>query len=237
MAASGALVISTVVSSRLHVTEPARASDADLLGRIAQRASDPKRARAAEAEFYERHAGYLFDVLTRRVRGPLALTGREVEDLVQETFFRAFERAHTFTRGEARGSDELSRRTRAWLGRIAQNLLADWLSGVREVAASPYLDTLSEPDDVEPPSSRSPRIQLVRAALDELDERERDVLRVAALYHRAGETHQRLPNEVSQELARRWQTTSENVRAIRSRATKKVRQFLEARLGARAEDS
>ena len=77
----------------------------------------------------------------------------------------------------------------------------------------------------------------MRAALDELDERERDVLRVSALYHRPGEMHQRLPNEVSQELARRWQTTNENVRAIRSRATKKVRQFLEARLAEKTEES
>jgi RNA polymerase sigma factor (sigma-70 family) len=208
-----------------------------LLERVGQRASDPKRARAAEAELYQRHVGYLFGVLSRRVRAPLALTGREVEDLVQETFFRAFERAHTFTRGDAIDADELARRTRAWLGRIAQNLLADWLCGAREVSASPYLDTLSEPDPSGPPSSRSPKIQLVRAALDALDERERDVLRVAALYHRAGQAHQRLPNEVSRELARRWQTTNENVRAIRSRATKKVRQFLEARLAAPAEDS
>jgi len=233
------VLVLAVVSSRLRVTERAqlRASDADLLERISRRASDPERARAAEAELYERHAQYLFGVLSRRVRAPLALTGREVEDLVQETFFRAFQRAHTFTRGDALEAEAQVRRTRAWLGRIAQHLLADWLSGAREVSASPYLDTLSEPDISGPPSSRSPKVLLVRAALDQLDERERDVLRVAALYHRAGEAHQRLPNEVSQELARRWQTTSENVRAIRSRATKKVRQFLEARLAAPAEDA
>jgi DNA-directed RNA polymerase sigma subunit (sigma70/sigma32) len=57
------------------------------------------------------------------------------------------------------------------------------------------------------------------------------------LYFRAGEEHQRLPNEVSAELARRWDTTSENVRAIRSRALKKLRSYLQPRLVTQAEDA
>jgi hypothetical protein len=58
-----------------------------------------------------------------------------------------------------------------------------------------------------------------------------------ALYFRPGEEHQRLPNEVSAELAKRWETTSENVRAIRSRATKKLKEYLEKRLAAPTENA
>ena len=61
------------------------------------------------------------------------------------------------------------------------------------------------------------------------DGRAGDVLRVTALYQRAGEAHQRLPNDVSAELAERWGTTNENIRAIRSRAMKKLKTFLERR--------
>jgi RNA polymerase sigma factor (sigma-70 family) len=211
-------------------------SDVELLGRVSRRSEDAARARQAEADFYERHARYLYCVLVQRVRRPLALSGREVEDLVQETFYRAFQRASTFTAGDAFDAESERRRSRAWLGRIAQRLLADWLSGSREVSASPYLDTLPEPE-AGPGSSRSPKLQLMRQALDTLSERERDVLRASALYFRAGEEHQRLPNEVSAELARRWTTTSENIRAIRSRATKKLKQYLEARLAALTEDA
>lgn len=211
-----------------------RVSDAELLERVSRRATNAPDARVAEAQFYERHARYLYGVLLARVRRPLALSGREVEDLVQETFFRAFARAGTFTAGDAEGEDAERRRARAWLGRIAQRLLADWLSDTREVSASPYLETLAEPE-LSPPSSRSPKLRLMREALDTLSERERDVLRVAALYFRPGEPHQRLPNEVAAELARRWQTNNENVRAIRSRATKKLKQYLEARLAALTE--
>ncbi|HYQ16607.1 MAG TPA: sigma-70 family RNA polymerase sigma factor, partial [Polyangiaceae bacterium] len=195
---------------------------------------DAEAARAAEAEFYERHVEYLYAVLVSRVRRPLALSGREVEDLVQETFFRAFARAETFSAGDVPDEDSERRRSRAWLGRIAQRLLADWLADAREISASPYLETLTEPEPA-PPSSRSPKLQLMCEALDTLSERERDVLRVAALYFRGGEEHQRLPNQVSAELARRWETTSENIRAIRSRATKKLKVYLETRLAALTE--
>jgi RNA polymerase sigma factor (sigma-70 family) len=220
---SFALLVPTEAASRI--------TDAELLGRVSRRAVDSRAARAAEAELYERHARYLYGVLLARVRRPLALSGREVEDLVQETFFRAFARAATYTAGDTTEPESERRRTRAWLGRIAQRLLADWLADVREVSASPYLETLAEPEAA-PPSSRSPKLRLMREALDTLSERERDVLRVAALYFRPGEEHQRLPNDVAAELARRWETSGDNVRAIRSRATKKLKSYLEARLGA-----
>lgn len=226
-----------MISSALPVTLPAPPSDAELLARVAARDSDALAARRAEAEFYARHVRYLFAVLVRRVKGPLVLSGSEVEDLVQETFFRAFQRAHTFDRGDTRSDEELARRARAWLGRIAQNLLADWLAGRREVAASPFLESVAARDADAPPSSRSPQMALVHDALESLSERERDVLRVSALYHRPGEEHQRLPNAVAAELAARWGTTGENIRAIRSRAMKKLREYLEARRPLPLEDA
>ena len=52
-----------------------RLSDAELLERVSRRANSASLARAAEAEFYERHARYLYCVLLQRVRRPLALSG------------------------------------------------------------------------------------------------------------------------------------------------------------------
>lgn len=227
-----------MLSSRAFLPPPVvdHVSDAELLERVSERAHDSAAARAAEAQFYDRHARYLYGVLVQRLRRPLALSGREVEDLVQETFFRAFARASSYSAGDASDEASQSRRSRAWLGRIAERLLADWLQGTREISASPYLDTLAEPEPP-PPSSRSPKLRLLREALDTLNERERDVLRVAALYFRPGEEHQRLPNQVSAELARRWQTSNENIRAIRSRATKKLKDYLSGRLSALTEDA
>jgi RNA polymerase sigma factor (sigma-70 family) len=219
------------------VSDAGELSDAELLARVAERARDASAARQAEALFYGRHVRYLYGVLLKRVKGPLSLSGQEVEDLVQETFFRVFERAHTFRDEPGIEPERAVLRVRAWLGRIAQNLLADSLARAQEVSATPYLEGVSS-EELAPESTRdSPELGLIVEALDALSERERDVLRVAALYHRLGEAHQRLPNAVSAELALRWETTSENIRAIRSRAMKKLRDFLKHRGQSLAEPS
>jgi DNA-directed RNA polymerase specialized sigma24 family protein len=202
-------------------------SDANLLQIVAQRHVDEAAARAAQQIFYTRHVRYLFGVLQRQQR-LLTLARMSAEDLAQECFHRAFERAHTFRADDTQDIEQARLRTRAWLGRIANNLLADELNQQNEVSATPYIERVSvEFDDASPPSS--PLLRLVREGLSELSDREQDVLRVTALYQRAGELHQRLPNAVAEELATRWQTSSDNVRAIRSRALKKLRSFFAAR--------
>ncbi len=202
--------------------------DADLLEVVARGASEPSRARAAQATFYARHVRYLYGIVMRHKKNLLPLAGIGAEDLVQETFHRAFERAHTFDRGDDLDVERQRLRTRAWLGRIATNLLTDHLNRLREVSASPYLErVVCEGIDEEPASSRSPKLRLVSEGLEQLSERERDVLQVTALHYRAGENqHQRLPNAASAELAGRWKTTNENIRAIRVRAMKKLKDFL-----------
>lgn len=210
-------------------TEP---TDAELLRQIARGTSDPERARRAQALVYERHVRYLYGAVLRMNPSLLEMAGLRPEDLVQETFGRAFDRSHTYDPGDAHDSEAQRRRTRAWLGRIASRLLADALRRPREIAASPLVDRAAPDSDRRsaPPSSRRRgRLAVVCEALEQLSDREQDVLRVSALYQKAGETHQRLPNEVSAELAERWGTTNENIRAIRSRAMKKLKAYLLSR--------
>lgn len=205
-------------------------SDAELFARLAEPGVDLRAARAAQARLYERHVRYLYGVLSRRKRDLLPLAGMSAEDLVQETFHRAFEKAHTFRAEEGLAPERDRQRTRAWLGRIAVHLLADHMGRLREVSASPYIDRVTvDAIDEEPASERSPKVALVSEGLEQLSERERDVLRVTALHYRAGDEHQRLPNDVSADLATRWGTTNENIRAIRGRAMKKLKAFLAAR--------
>ncbi len=120
-------------------------------------------------------------------------------------------------------------RTRAWLGRVATHLLADHMNRLHEVSATPYLERVrvDEPDD-EPPHE-PPSLALLCEGLDSLSEREREVLRVTALYGKVGDKQARLPNAVSRDLATRWGTTNDNVRAIRVRAMRKLKSFLSLR--------
>lgn len=202
-------------------------TDAALLARVAKRADGAASARAAEAVFYQRHVRFLYGVLHKK-KGPLfAAAGLTAEDLVQETFMRAFERAHTFTPPpEERGEEYATARTRAWLGSVASRLLADHMNRLREVSASPYLERLSVDAIDAEPRAESESVALVAEGLERLTDRERDILQVTALYKRAGEEHGRLPNAVAQDLSTRWGTSNDNIRAIRVRAMKKLKDFL-----------
>jgi RNA polymerase sigma factor (sigma-70 family) len=204
-------------------------SDQLLLARAAAAATDATGARRAQARFYERHVRYLYGVLKRREGVLRRVAGIAVEDLVQDTFQRAFHYGATYQADGITDAERLRLRTRAWLGRIAQNLVAAALKGQVEVSASPFIEQASAADiEEEPPSTRE--VRAMRKALEDLSEREQDVLRVTALYQRVGDDHQRLPNEVSTELALRWGTNSQNIRAIRSRAIKKLKTQLEETL-------
>jgi RNA polymerase sigma factor (sigma-70 family) len=151
----------------------------------------------------------------------LGVTMAEAEDLVHDTFQRACDRAITFRPSTAETDVERQRWTRAWLGKIARNLLLELLRARPEILTGD-MDAESERQrDSEPPSHHQRKLRALGDALASLTEREQDVLRVTAMYYRAS-AHQRLPNEVSEELAARWQTSNENIRAIRSRALKRI---------------
>lgn len=199
-------------------------SDAELFGAITKGGNGVRRAQEA---LYQRHARYLYGALQKQRQRLLRIAGLSVDDVLQDTFQRAFERASGFAGDPELDPDRARRRTRAWLGRIAHNLVTDSFRKVREVSASDYLEQVAMPaNDAGPPSSR-PDLEPVRSALGELSDREQDILRVSALYFKA-EGRGRLPNAVSEELGKRWGISNDNVRAIRSRALKKLRAALTA---------
>ncbi|NUP08354.1 MAG: sigma-70 family RNA polymerase sigma factor [Polyangiaceae bacterium] len=200
--------------------------DEQLLARATLREVNSAEARAAQSAFYQRHVRYLYGALKRREATLQRTAGVAVDDLVQETFQRAFQYARSYRPAEEADVDRKRQRTRAWLGRIAQNLVVDAIGRGTEVSASPLIEQVSCDDIDEPSPPSSPELRAVRRALDELTDREQDVLRVTALYQRVGADNQRLPNDVSAELAQRWGTTSQNIRAIRSRAMKKLMSFI-----------
>jgi len=205
----------------------ARESDGDLLVYMSMAKDDPAASRSAWEEFYSRHATYLYAVCFRAYG---CLLGGEpgVCDLVADTFRRAYEHAGTFEDGGVTDSTRQRIRARAWLGRIAQRLVQ---SALRSRSRTPmrFLDqwewqNLAQARPKAPKAG--PQIKSVREALMALPEREQLVLRVTMQWYRPGEVHQRLPNEVTSDLARTLQTTPENLRQIRRRALHKVEGLL-----------
>ncbi|MFN0157049.1 MAG: RNA polymerase sigma factor [Bacteroidota bacterium] len=205
-------------------------TDEELLFYMALREEDPVSAREAWSTFYTRHVRYLFFICRRTYGEMLGESG--VEDLVGTTFLRVYEEANTFKSGNVTNPEDLRKRARAWLGRIAENLRRD------SFRRQPTL-VLVEDDDksvdwgntsIEDATldNESPQVQLLAEALATLSEKEQHILRITALWYRPGEENQRLPNQVVKELCAHLQTTPVALRQTRSRAIAKLKQYIES---------
>lgn len=211
----------------MAAAETTEESDADLLQLISWRAEYPGEAKARFEAFHARHAKFLYGACLKRFGGKLP-TYMTVEDLVGDTFVRVLERAGTFSAGGETDPAALRRLTRGWLLAIAHNVLADAYRDRLTLEERRDAEFFEEWEFVEPPED-SPRVRLVGRAFQEaLDERERDVLRTTMMWNKPGAKQQRLPNDVSRDLAKRIRTTPENIRKIRASALAKVKAFIEA---------
>jgi RNA polymerase sigma factor (sigma-70 family) len=203
-------------------------SDADLMVYMSMAADDPAAAQDAWAEFYSRHVDYTYAVCLRAYGGVLCGdTG--VADLVTETFRKAYRNAHLFDAGGIEEAVRLRHRVRAWLGRIAQRLFQDILRARRRLETVHLAPEMWQqiPDSQPRTAESGELVERVQEALGELSEKEQLVIRVTFQWYRPGQAHQRLPNDVVADLAQTLATTPENLRQIRRRALRKIREYLE----------
>lgn len=209
--------------------DPKNETDEDLLVLMSWHADDPGVANVAFAQFHKRHVRYLYAVSLEAYAHDIGHDG--VEDLVQETFWRAFKKAATFTPLGTDDDEAATRRVRAWLGKIAFRLV---LTAVRRQNRRVKLVTdvdgriESCPDEHTVRRELTEEEELVRHGLaDALNKRERDVLRSFASYYDPESEHQYPPVGVIAELCERFATTEENIRQIRRRALKKLRNYID----------
>jgi len=209
--------------------DPQKETDEDLLVLMSWNADHPEAAHAAFSEFHARHVRYLYAVCLEAYADDIGHDG--VEDLVQETFWRAFEKAATFAPLGGDDQEAATRRVRAWLGKIAFRLVLTAARGqqrrVRLVTGDD--DSIDScPDRHVPRRELTDDEELVRRGMaDALSERERDVLTSFASYYDPESQHQYPPEGVIAELCERLATTEENIRQIRHRALKKLRDHID----------
>ena len=204
-------------------------TDEDLLFYMALKQDDQENASLAWGEFFERHWKYLLGICMNRYGTAMGDLG--VEDLVKDTFIRAYRKAATFKPAASGDADARRRRVRAWLGRIANRLfLAGWRKECQVVLIDQLLD-----DGVELPAKESsvseddasdPNLELVQRALTTLAEREREVLVASYAWYDKSQGWHRMPDSELAALAAKYQTTPVNIRKIRSRAKEKVEDYV-----------
>jgi RNA polymerase sigma factor (sigma-70 family) len=213
----GEMPITGVASGRFESDQ-----DEDLLAYMAMR-EDPSR-RDAGAEFHRRHAGFIWGVL-KKLRVEVGLGGEHaLQDVVQDAFLRAYERSETYESCRSVDGNRQRQAVRRWLIGIAKNVIREKLSRPVSITATVPLEDFFEFAEVPVPvTHESDATRLMGEAFSELNEREQDVLRTTMLHFKPGEKAQRLPNAVLQALAAQLGTTPENIRAIRKRASDKLR--------------
>ncbi len=204
-------------------------SDEELLFFMAMKDEDPSAAEQAWAEFYSRHVEYLYGACLYAHGRTLGEVG--VEDLVHNTFIRAYEKANTFHPLDQKGNPEFERaHVRAWLGRIAENLLMDTFR--RTCTLTLVTDDELEQEYIWVESGHSEessiKIQFMVEALSTLTEREQDILRLTALWYRSG-NELRIPSDELQKLASIYSTTIVTIRQIRKRAIEKIKLYVESK--------
>jgi RNA polymerase sigma factor (sigma-70 family) len=210
-------------SSRFHTD-----GDAGLLHLMALQDDS---AYEAWDEFYARHVTYLYGICAQaftKIVGP-----HKIEDIVQDTFVRAFQRAAQFSlEGNIAPADE-RRLVRGWLGKISENIVRDYFRGQPEVdfvdeQALEIYEAARQAGVEEIGNNESGDFEQMENAFETLTEDEKHVLRTTGLWYKPGQKQQRLPNSVMVELAASLNTNATNVRKIRSRGIAKVKSFFES---------
>lgn len=157
--------------------------DRDLAVRLKRR--DPQSAVA----LYDRYGKLIYSIIFRAV-GNQAIA----EDLVQETFFRVWNRIHTFD--EERGNFQ------SWLVTVARNRAFDYLRSLSDAerTATANIDDLDRAGYFVCSDNHADRIARERAVNEALDALTKDQREVIELTHLQGMTQTEIAERLSKPL-------------------------------------
>jgi RNA polymerase sigma factor (sigma-70 family) len=204
-------------------------SDEELLCWMTVR-EDPK-SREAWRVFYLRHVE---EVLARVRRAHRDVDAAGVQDLVEETFLRAWDRAGTFKQ-QAVDPAERRRKVVAWLCRIAKRIFLDAVCSRAGVRVDPFPEDFPEPADRDPDEPQhGPKARLAAELLNELEDMERTVLIETGRWTNVETGRCRLPPKVADELAARFGTSKMNLRQVRHRLREEFKSRLSERIQKRS---
>lgn len=208
-------------------------TDFELIRRMAGEDVDPACAREAWGVFYLRHRDNLFSICMWHYEYLLGAEG--VKDLVQDALMRAYDRASTFNHAEICDGDGQQRKCRRWLARIAENLVRDTYKNQPKVtlADDGSLDDIAAVAGESSGGNGIPdskRLSLLKAAFDSLSETEQTVLRTTMFWWQPDQQHQRMPNRAMEQLSRQIGKSPDNIRQIRLRALRKLKDDVNDRL-------
>ncbi len=197
-------------------------NDYELLELITWYDSEPKIAQEAWAEFYKRHSKYIFYIIQKKLYNTPLLD--MVSDITTDTFIKVFEGgAKTFKKSEENDTDRIRGHVRAWLGKIAANLINDLFKGhaLKEINLS--FDIYNNFNETSDEFISEDIIKLNRIINENLNEREKHILNICSQYFDPKNPTKQLPTEELDEICLHWNITRANFRQIKKRAIEKIK--------------
>jgi len=194
---------------------------------------EPQEAEEAFNEFYYRYYSFVTAVVTKNCpNGSAYYDPSLIKSTVHNTFCNVYARAETFkTEGQTNKANSEGR-IKAWLSQIAKNEMRQLLK-----TTIPYLNkhefneyaTATDPTELHTylrnDNPTSFQRDLIDRALASLSDKQRHIL---LTYLRFQDGNKKLPKEELERLAILYDTSSDNLRQIKSRALKKVKDFISA---------
>lgn len=207
-------------------------TDEDLLVIISMK-DDPESSAKAFAEFHSRFKRFIYG-MSIKITSNLPNSGELRDAVYQNTLINVHSYSGSFSAEGEIEKENVRRRIHGWLVKIAKNELLAMLRDQQPVIDPEELnknyDKGVNPNEEKQNPQPSYNEDMVAEALKLLKDRDQHVFMTYWLYYEPGKSDQskNLPRNVLDELATKYETTSENIRQIISRGKKKVFEYLEA---------
>lgn len=196
-------------------------TDDELLAWIANKETDPVLGKRSFDAFYLRYSEYLWKVCSIVCRTHPQATELS-QDVFQQTMTKVYLSAGSYNK------DISSVKT--WISKIARNEFLNWVQESKNTLL--FLEDLKDIDADEVPYDDSPLEaeeipeSQVEKALSHISEKEKVVVMTYMMYYNDDEPNRHLPDSVLNDLCKYLNTSAENVRKIKSRALKKLKNQL-----------
>ena len=204
-------------------------TDEDLLVIISMK-DDKESSNLAFTEFHRRFKCFIYGMAIKITTN--LPSSEELRDAVfQNTLINVYRYCETFDTAGETDSNKIRKRIHGWLVIIAKNelraLLRDQQSTIDpEILSSSFYEKPENENDTNNEVTYSEEI--VSKALKTLKNKEQHIFMTYWLYYEPGKGSQakNLPDDIRDELAKKYETTPENIRQIISRSKKKVFSYL-----------
>lgn len=206
-----------------------------LMGAAGPSAEEQEIARASLRELHRRYYPYILSI-AESFSENMWTVEIDPEGMATAVFRRAYDKADSFQDKSGGDAKRAERQVKAWLGRIARNLLRDALDKIKR--RSNYLEivpldeslTIPEPDD-EPEndftSTSAPALAALRDALEALKPEDREILLTYAAFGIPTKSGRELPKDVRESLEDRTGYERSNIRQKWLRLSRRLKSELE----------